>query len=328
MRNDSLMLKLLLLIIFLSKAPQTNKPVNYRDYHKGINKAEELIIQRKFNAALTSLDEVFDSYDFVFVREYKIAAQLALSKADTVKALAYLKKGMRMGWPINEVKKNKFLKPLMLSPRGQSLQTQSKILHLAYLNRLNDSIMQVTEEMFKKDQKKAMGALLRIGDRAQENYGNRKFAPHSEKQLARLEKILECCGYPGEKLIGNDFWMSTILSHHNSISKDYVSKDTLYFRLKPMLEIALQQGEMSTFEFAIIEDWKNAVETQHNTTIYGFLGRIQSEQALAQVELNRKRLGLRSIATRNALLDLSSETGMDFYLPGEPWQDGKITISD
>ena len=100
------MLKLLLLIIFLSAAPQTKKPANYRDYHKGINKAEELIIQRKFNAALRSLDEVFDSYDFVFVREYKIAAQLALSTADTVKALAYLKKGMRMGWPINEVKKN------------------------------------------------------------------------------------------------------------------------------------------------------------------------------------------------------------------------------
>ncbi|MGI9547142.1 MAG: hypothetical protein ACR2MM_07900 [Flavobacteriaceae bacterium] len=321
------MLKPLLLVIFYLTTQQVEKPSDYRDYHRGINEAEELVIQHKFNAALERLNEVFDSFDFVFVRDYKIAVQLALKTTDTTMALAYLEKGMSMGWSVNDIKKNKFLKPLILSAGAEALHSQSKNLRQTYYNRLNDSLRQLTEEMFKKDQKKAMGALLRIGNRAQEKYGNKKFAPHSEKQLARLEKILECCGYPGEKLIGNDFWTSTVLSHHNSISKEYVSRDTLYQRLEPLLRTALDRGEMSLAEFAIIEDWKIAVETGHSTSVYGFLGRIQSEKALAKVELNRKLLGLRSIALRNALFELGRTTGMDFYLPGQPWQDGKITIS-
>ena len=75
--------------------------------------------------------------------------------------------------------------------------------------------------MFKKDQRLDFPYYLRIGEKAKERYALRKFAPNSGKQIARLNEILDEYGYPGERLTGNDFWMSTILVHHNSISPEY-----------------------------------------------------------------------------------------------------------
>ena len=37
-------------------------------------------------------------------------------------------------------------------------------------------------------------------------------------------------------------------------------------------------------------------------------------------------LFLRSVETRNALVDIQDKTQMDFYLPGEGWIDGKIEV--
>ena len=62
--------------------------------------------------------------------------------------------------------------------------------------------------------------------------------------MAALLELLEDKGYPGEKRIGNDFWMSTIISHHNSISEEYNRKDTVYKAMQPALVQAIEKGEM------------------------------------------------------------------------------------
>jgi hypothetical protein len=63
-------------------------------------------------------------------------------------------------------------------------------LHKTYLSRLNPQIKEQVHEMFKKDQKKALGALFRIGQKSKRRYSEKKFAPHSEHQLEKLEQIL------------------------------------------------------------------------------------------------------------------------------------------
>ena len=44
--------------------------------------------------------------------------------------------------------------------------------------------------MFRRDQKKAMIALFRIGSKAQERYGTKVFGPHSKNQIFELIEIL------------------------------------------------------------------------------------------------------------------------------------------
>lgn len=125
--------------------------------------------------------------------------------------------------------------------------------------------------MFLKDQWKAIGALFSFNDKAQDRYAEKKFAPQSERQIAEFSNIFKDYGYPGEKLIGNDFWMSTILSHHNSISQYYNKKDTIYPRLRPQLKDALKKGQISPFEFALIDDWYYSTKSEKKKPTYGIL---------------------------------------------------------
>lgn len=181
--------------------------------------------------------------------------------------------------------------------------------------------------MFKKDQKKALGALFRIGQKAQNKYTEKKFAPHSEKQLGLLNSILKQYGYPGEQLIGNSLWASVILSHHNSISRNYNLKDTSYTQLRPKLMEALKRGEISPYELAQIEDWRTAGLSGHELTSFGFIGKIPSNKELKRVNKNRAEIGMRSIELRNNLIDIEKSTGLNLYLP-KGWQNGKIKVAN
>ncbi|MEM9390662.1 MAG: hypothetical protein AAGA02_09310 [Bacteroidota bacterium] len=316
MIHYSLLLCLLLLVNVCSGQQ------DYSHYYKTRIKAEQLIVDRRFNDALAEMEAMFESYEFVFLRDYKVAAQLAMLTRDRNKALNLVKKAIAKGWNPKSISKNKLLVTLTEDDRWESIKSNYSS-DPKYLE-INHKLRSQVHEMYKKDQKKAMGALLRVGNKAQEKYGNRKFAPHSEQQIAELNQILEQHGYPGERLIANNFWASTILSHHNSMSEEYVKQDTLFRFLKPKLKKAVKNGQMSPFEFALVSDWKMAVESNHGTTSYGFLGAIQGAPYTEKVNQNRAQIGLRSLELRNDLVDLEKELDLNFYLPGEPWQKGKI----
>jgi hypothetical protein len=160
--------------------------------------------------------------------------------------------------------------------------------------------------MYKEDQQKALGAMLRLRDRAEVKYALSKFAPHSEAQMQELMVILDQHGYPGEQLIGNDFWMSTILSHHNSITREYVKKDTLYPFIRPQLIVALEKGQLSPYELALIEDWRIAVTSERSEPGYGFLAPPRQE-TLDETNSLRREVGLRSIALRNKLVEVEKK---------------------
>ena len=239
------------------------------------------------------------------------------------KVFDFIKAGMAAGWELKNVKKNNYLAPLLEEPDWKIIEKSYPNLRNEHVSRIDQATRVKVQEMFKKDQRKALGALLKIGDKAQERYGINKFAPHSEIQIAKLIKILESDGYPGEKLIDNDFWMSTIISHHNSISREYVIKDTLYNNIKPMLLQAIEQGQMSPFEYAMIDDWQKAVSSDRTEPGYGFLNP-PDHSTLDKTNQLRQKIGMRTIGTRNELVDVEKKTGMNFYLPD--WIEGKIKI--
>lgn len=297
---------------------------DYQKYHEQVNKAETLLADEYFEEALKEYWEVFRSYEFVFVREYKIAAQLALYLDQKDGAFQVIKKGIAAGWNLKSLKKNDYLSRLHKEPEWEAMEETYPDLRNEYLNRIDQNTRKEVHEMFKKDQKKAMGAMIRMGNKAREKYALEKFAPHSEIQMQKLIQILGSHGYPGERLIGNDFWTSTILSHHNSIAREYVKKDTLYDFLRPKLTDAIGKGQMSPYEFALVEDWRIAVGSARTQTGYGFLDP-PSNSSLKETNALREKIGLRSVELRNRLVDLENKTGMNFYLPD--WIDGKIEIT-
>lgn len=298
---------------------------DYWKYHEEINKAEKLIGNHQFQEALDVYNKTFNDYDFVFLRDYKIAAQLAFYLDQHGKGMQLLKKGIAAGWDIKGIKKHSFLSKFLSKPELQSLQAAFPVLHKNYTERIDTSARIDVYRMFKKDQKMALGAFIRIRKKAKAKYALHKFAPHSEIQLSTVIDLLEQVGYPGEQLIGNDYWMSTILSHHNSIDPSYVKNDTLYRFIKPKLFEAIGSGQISPYEFVLIDDWQITVASDRTQPGYGFLD-AASRSTLNQTNELRRKIGLRTVELRNRLVEVEKQTGMNFHLPN--WIDGKIQIEE
>ena len=315
---------IILIVPFLNPLPSKQiavKEQSFIKYHEQVNKAETLLGEEKFKEALAEYEKIIDSYDFVFLREYKIVSQLALHLGEEETAFHYIQKGISSGWEFKELKRNEFLKPLHRLSQWKSLARDYEKLHKEYLDGLNHSIKDEVEVMFKRDQAMALGALLRFGDKAQVKYAEKKFAPHSEVQMEKLIQLLETHGYPGEQLIGNNFWASTIISHHNSISQEYGNRDTLYRYLRPKLILAIDKGQISPYELGLMDDWK--IATGSSEPGYGFLNPTK-QSTLSETNMLRSAVGLRSVELRNKLIEVEYKTGLNFYLPR--WVKGKIVI--
>lgn len=306
---------------------KSNGQEGYLSYHSKVIDCETLIAEEKFEEAIYQFDVLFEKYDFVFLRDIKLAVELSVFLKDYKSGIKFTKRGIKAGWTLKSLNKNQHLKSLREQPAWNEILSEYDSLNKMYESRLNMPLKNEVHEMFKKDQKKALGALFRIGQKAQRKYSEKKFAPHSEAQLKKIEQILKEYGYPGEQLIGNNVWSSVILSHHNSISVHYNSQDTLYTQLRPKLLKALEKGEISPYEFAQIEDWRIAALNNHNKTNYGFLGAIQNTTALDAVNKNRAAIGLRSVELRNKLIDIENKTGLNLHLP-KGWQSGKIIVNE
>ena len=308
--------------LFFCFLPAQNT-TDYSDYHEAVLSVEELIIEENFREALDQMEELSNSYEFVFLRDYKIATQLAVHIQDFENAFKYLKLGISVGWTIKEIKKNKFMNPLTSRKEWDGVVVDYEVLRSEYNKKIDAVLRGEVREMYKKDQKYAYKYLFKIGQKAKESYGNKKGVPHVREQMAQLKDIMDAKGYPGLKLIGESQWMNTILAHHNSVSKEFVLTDTLYPALRPKLVKAIAKGEMNPYDFAFIEDWKIAVKSDRQNPGYGFLD-LPTEEELSETNALRSHINIRSIATRNGLVAIQEKTGMDFYLAGYPWVKGKI----
>jgi len=318
---------IVLILSLLGSSFRTHGQVNYLNYHKEIEKCEQLIVESKFEEAVNNLDSLFNQFHFIFLRDIKLATQLSAIEKDLKSGFRFIKLGILNGWTLENITKNDKLRLFHENPEWENIRYQYDSLHEKYLSKLNTDVKNQVHEMFKNDQKKALGALFRIGQKSKNKYAEKRFAPQSEKHMKQLDQILNKQGYPGEQLIGNNLWGSVILSHHNSISVNYNSKDTLFTHLRPKLMDALKKGEISPYELAVIEDWKIAALNAHELTSYGFLGAIPSHTVLDRVNENRTNIGLRSIELRNDLIDFEQATGFNLNLP-KSWHKGKITVAN
>lgn len=302
-----------------------DKELDYNNYHATIIVAEELISQEKYQDALIQYEKLFNDYDFIFLRDYKIASQLSFLIGDKAKGMNFLNKAISDGWELNHLKEQKFLSKHLLASDWKVIENQYENFYNQFLNRIDSNVKTMVQTMIEKDQKIAYQAYIIEDEIEQEKYISENFPQHSEKQLKHLVKIFEDYGYPGEFLIGNDFWVSTILSHHNSQGTDYVLQDTLYDYIKPQLLQSLKKGLMSPYEFALVEDWKKTVISDGKESLYGYLTPPKTS-SISQINKNRKHIGLRPVELRNKLVDIEEKTGMSFYLPD--WVEGKIKIED
>lgn len=308
------------------KKPNSGDQKDYTVYFRTIAQAQKQMAAKQYQEALVLYRQVVDGYAFVFSNEYKVATQLAIQTGKKQEAFTYLRRAIASGWRMEDMKKNPLVGTLQGDPDWKAVEIQYDSLRALYQRSGNKEIRNHVKRMFNKDQRKAFLALFHFSSKGQERYAEKKFAPHSEKQLAQLSRIINTYGYPGEKLIHNGYWASVILSHHNSISTDYNLKDTLYGSLRPNLLKAVELGDMTPYEFVRIDDWSVASRSGHKEKQFGHLSSSLTSIELKKANQLREEIGMGSVETMNSLIDLQAQTGMNFYIPSDFKQ--KIIIAD
>ena len=325
MKPYSVVLGFLIILSTHSKAFSVKN--DYSTYHAEVYQAEELIVQQSFTEALNIYRRLFDTYDFVFVRDYKVATQIAWHLGFDDEAYELLTLGIAAGWEMKSIKRNKFLNDLRHQQEWSTVKIQFDSLREVYNQNINQEMRFEVRKMSLRDQRKALGAVFRIGSKSKDRFGENKFAPLNEKHVLRLLEFIENDGFPGEKLVGFESWGQGILSRHNSISQAHCKSDTLYIFLKPILFSSIKKGNLSPASFAWIDDWFYTVESGWSTASYGYVNRLKENEITKSNEM-RKQIGLRKVETRNQLIDIQNKTHMDFYLPIRPKKNGKITTAN
>lgn len=325
MKHTLRLVSLMLIVCSMHLAYGQQK--SYTIYHQMVLDIERLIAQDQYEEALKLYDELFNSFEFIFLREYKIAAQLAAHLGDEYRAFDYLGLGVANGWTIDEIKKHNLLKRLKKNPIWKDLEFNYDALRLDYEYRINDSLRNVVESIFEEDQKMAWNYLFKPTKKSKNKFIAQEAIPTSEGHIKVLRSIIETQGYPGEQIIGNSVWASTMLGHHNSLSPEYQQEDTLYPALQPKLLEAIERGEMYPYNYAVIDDWYISVKSDRKIRSYGIITPIKQSD-IHQCNQTREQLHMRSIELRNQLIDIETKTGINLYLGHGSWLPGKIYPQD
>jgi hypothetical protein len=311
------MIKLLILctIAPLLVKSQTN---NYLDYHNRIIKAEEYIVNRQFNESVAIYRGLSQEYDHMFLRDCKIAAQLSAYTGDTDNLFYFLEKGLKTGWTLKEMKKNKHFKKFKTDDQWEKLRDNEDEYKGEFFQSINLLLRTEVREMLTQDQKRALRVALTPVKKWREQYTDRKFVPNNRVQVRRINEIIEQTGYPGEKLIGDKSWATVIISHNEH--------DTIYKELRPKLYKAFERGELSAIDLAIIETWRIVVNTGRKEKGFVIWNEEINRSEAIKADSLRKTIGLRSIALNNKLIQIERELEMEFYL--SPFHGGLITVKE
>ncbi|QMU28766.1 hypothetical protein [Adhaeribacter radiodurans] len=306
----SLFLLLLLPVLCSAQTP------NYLEYHQQIIQAEEYLVARQFSESLKIYRHLTATYPHVFLRDLKVAAQLAAYSQDTANLYFFLEIAMQKGWTYQQIRKRETFQQFKSEPKFKKLQANKDQFQKAFEKNINLALKAEIKQMLTADQKRALRVALTPGKRWRERYTKQKFVPHNRAQVRRINQIMDQVGYPGEKIIGDHSWATVLISHNEH--------DSIYRELRPKLYAAFERGEISAIELAIIESWRCVVDTGGKDKAFVIWEQEISQPEATHADSLRSTIGLRNIALNNRLLDLEKELKIKFYL--SPSHGGRIKV--
>lgn len=307
-----------LLVVTLIPLLSSGQTTNYLEYHAEIIKAEEFIVTKHFNESLEIYRMLANRYEYVFLRDMKVAAQLSAYLNNTDNLFYFLEKGMKKGWTSKEIMKMKIFDKSKNDNRWKKLKANKDQFRREFESSINLQLRIEVKEMLNEDQKRAIRVALIPVEQWRERYTNRKFVPNNRTQVRRINQIIDQFGYPGEKIIGDKSWATVIISHNEH--------DTIYNQLRPKLYSAFKRGELSAIELAIIESWRIAIDTDRKEKGFAIWADEITKSESVKVDSLRQSIGLRSIELNNKLIQIEKKLDMKFYL--SPSHGGLITVKD
>lgn len=238
---------LIVILIFLSLRGNQTKKFDYFEYHKQINKVEELIVNEDFDEAVKQLNGVLKEYEFRFVRDLVIASQINLLKSDKETSKYWIRESIKGGYKIECLKQIKIFQKELDEEDWQEIELEYKELRKEYLQKVDLELLKEFSERYKEEQ---------------DLKGTEQYKAIVYSNFSRIKDFLEGDHFPGEQIIGidNSVFTSKLSDCLASNSKVIV---TLLHYNNPISEIGeenlkkyIKKGELHPREFGIIYNFE------------------------------------------------------------------------
>ncbi len=198
------------IILFLSISVgclAIGKNKDYSNYHMSINKAEELFfVHKQVDSALYYYDQVFNDYDFIFVKDLINAAQIAAFSNRPYQH--YIEQGFEHGLKINHLKEYQLLKKIYTnSSKNKKLLEVYDINRKKYLNKIDFKYLDLIYKLAIKDQQNKHS-----------KSSNSTYRKQVYEITQSIKDSIKKRGFPGDRMIGISD--STIFKEINKPHKD------------------------------------------------------------------------------------------------------------
>lgn len=216
---------------------------NYLDYHRGINFAEEWIVNEQFDLAEKQIETTLNDYPFRFVKDLVVAAQISLINNHKTKGLRWIRAAIKKGYTLESLKKIQVLKNQLSTKEWATLENDYKDLRKVYYAKIDLDLLKEFSQRYQTEQDGKRTPQYK--DIVYDNFN-------------RIKSFIDKNQFPGEWNIGIDYQrLSKNISDCNAGNSKVIV--TLLHYDFPIGEIgeaffleAIKQGHLHPRAFAIV----------------------------------------------------------------------------
>ena len=180
---------IIILIIGFLNLSESQAQINYFKYHSIINEAESLISEEDFDSALTKYDSAFEEFEYVFTKDYIVAAQLAAMLNLKEKCIFYMQQAMRSGLKCYCLKQLNQLENFLTNEEWEDLQKLEKPFRQLYLSQININLNHEFSKRFREEQ---------------ESKGKDYYSDVLRANYFRIISLMDSMVYVSDRVIGID----------------------------------------------------------------------------------------------------------------------------
>lgn len=279
---------------------------NYFEYHESINQAEEYFSNEQFDEAIVVYDKVFQKYDYVYVKDYLIAAQIAILINSEETAFRYLEEAMKSGYTSESMEKFPLFHELINTEEWNILKSKEDKFRKEYLSKIDFDLLVEFSERYRNEQDTKSA-------KDQSEYKTNVIS-----NFNRIKFLMDSFYFPSEKRIGLDnSRIAPNKRNKTSGLSDYSAGNskvipTLLHYDNPITEIGIdkfiesielgdlhprQFAQIFTFEknyMSRINDDKNINKPDLPDYTFNFPFGVNSDN-VEKVNLDRKKIGICSV---------------------------------
>ncbi|MGD1846108.1 MAG: hypothetical protein ACFB10_12005 [Salibacteraceae bacterium] len=229
---------------------------NYLHYHQGINQTEALIVEEQFSEAVRAYDSLFAEYEYVFLKDLLIAAQIAVLSEQPEKTTQWLERALKKGYQCDCITRMPVFEKYIETKAWQHLLDQSEEFKADYYSSIQLQWHREFHQRYKREQESKTAS-----DRS-------AYISIVSNNYQRIKVLMDSVPFPSERIVGIDNEMLFPSQNGGKLSNCDAANSkvipTLLHYDNPITDIgwdkfvaALQSGHLHPNQFATIYSFES-----------------------------------------------------------------------